>query len=109
MDQVRFVSKCPCPSCDNSQNIYWMHEKCSAAQFIDSEGYITCNDCNMKYDILQTRFKCGNHSTYCSKIIDGDKQLRTIIHLITKKMDIYDDFKFKLLQNINRRWNEKYG
>ena len=108
MEQVRFVSKCP--SCDNNDYISWMHERCSAAQFIDIEGYITCNDCNMKYDILSARFNCGNHSTYfCSPSFNGDKQLITIVHLITKKMDIYDDFKFKLLQNINRRWHEKYG
>ena len=62
---------------------------------------------NQVADLLQSRFKCSNCNSCYKSFPDANNQLKTIINLIIKKMDIDDDdFKDELLYNIAIRYNK---
>jgi hypothetical protein len=56
----------PCPikghKCKQG-NITWVHAKCKSYVKISNEGYIRCSNssCNLKENIVEWRFDCGNH------------------------------------------------
>ena len=102
--RIIFISKCP--SCENpNQFIKWNHS-CSQKSYyyLDTFGDLTCSECHQVANLFQMRFNCSSHSLYYAHY---NNQLKTIINLIIKKMDIDDDdFKAELLYNIAIRFNK---
>ena len=99
----RFKSKCP--FCSNNDWKNWYHTGCSSSkgEDIDIEGYITCNDCNKKMDLLDMNFYCDTHSknmSFTRKI-----QLRSLICLLD---NIDDDFLDILEENLLKRWDKTH-
>ena len=103
--RIIFISKCP--SCENpNQFIKWNHS-CSQKSYyyLDTFGDLTCSECHQVANLLQMRLACSSHSRDYARF-DYNNQLKTIINLIIKKMDIDDDFKAELLYNIAIRFNK---
>ena len=102
----RIIFRSKCPSCENTNEfIRWSHSCSQSSYFyLDTFGDLTCNECHQVANLLQMRFECSTHSLYYA---DYNNQLKTIINLIIKKMDIDDDdFKAELLYNIAIRCNK---
>ncbi len=59
--------KTKCPSCDNTEIIYWTKDQCHL--IINKEGYIKCNNSSCQHNqnptfIMEYKFKCGKHEDY---------------------------------------------
>ena len=59
--------KTKCPSCDNTEIIYWTIDQCHL--IINKEGYIKCNNSSCQHNqnptfIMEYKFKCGKHEDY---------------------------------------------
>ena len=104
--QRKIIFKSKCFFCDNDEFIEWKHIKCGCIQYLDTNGNITCN-CNERYNLLDMKGQCGKCG-YHKLDNNSYNQLKTIINLILKKMNIDDDFKVELLYNITIRWHERY-
>ncbi len=105
----RIIYRSKCPFCENTNEfIKWSHNSCSqnSYYYLDTFGDLTCNECHKVANLLQMRFGCPCDSRY-QACLDDNNQLKTIINLIIKKMDIDDDdFKAELLYNIAIRYNK---
>ena len=104
----RIIFRSKCPSCENTNEfIRWSHKSCQYSYFyLDTFGDLTCSECHKVANLSQMRFECSSHSCYYACLYNNN-QLKTIINLIIKKMDIDDDdFKAELLHNIAIRYNE---
>ena len=98
----KIIYRSKCPSCENTNEfIRWSHPGCqNSYYYLDTFGDLTCSECHQVANLFQMRFACSSHSLYYA---DHNNQLKTIINLIIKKMDIDDDdFKAELLDNIIR-------
>ena len=96
----RIIFRSKCPSCENTNEfIKWSHSGCqNSYYYLDTFGDLTCSECHQAANLLQMGFACYSHSLYYA---DYNNQLKTIINLIIKKMDLDDDdFKAELLHNI---------
>ena len=103
--QIIFRSKCP--SCENTNEfLRWSnHGSQNSYYYLDTFGDLTCSECHQVANLLLMRLGCCGHC--CSQAgFDHNNQLKTIINLIIKKMDIDDDFKAELLYNIAIRYNK---
>ena len=106
--QRKIIFKSKCCFCDNDEFIEWKHNVCGGIQYLDTNGNITCN-CNGMYNLLDVRCKCCKCKCGFHQLDNNSyNQLKTIINLILKKMNIDDDFKVELLYNITIRWHERY-
>ena len=106
----RIIFRSKCPSCENTNEfIKWSHSGCqNSYYYLDTFGNLTCDECHKVANLLQMRFVCSSHSSY-QACLDYNNQLKTIINLIIKKMDLDDDdFKAELLYNIAIRY-KKYN
>lgn len=59
---IRLVTKgCPDPYCKTSKDqlIYWNHT-CGSNAKLDDRANIHCFNCDIKYSILNSQFKCSN-------------------------------------------------
>ena len=103
----RVIFRSKCPSCENTNEfIKWSHAGCqNSYYYLDTFGDLTCSECHTVANLLLMRFGCSCHSHYQAGL-DYNNQLKTIINLIIKKMDIDDDFKAELLYNIAIRYNK---
>ena len=103
----RVIFRSKCPSCENTNEfIKWSHLGCqNSYYYLDTFGDLTCSECHKVANLLLMRFGCSCHSHY-QACLDDNNQLKTIINLIIKKMDIDDDFKAELLYNIAIRYNK---
>ena len=59
--------KTMCPSCDNTEIIYWTIDQCHL--IINKEGYIKCNNSSCQHNqnptfFMEYKFKCGKHEDY---------------------------------------------
>ena len=98
----RIIFRSKCPSCENTNEfIKWSHSGCqNSYYYLDTFGDLTCSECHQVANLLEMRFKCSDHSCCRARPFDNN-QLKTIINLIEKQMDIDDDdFKAELLHNI---------
>lgn len=102
----RFKSKCP--FCTDNDWIEWKHSECpdSYGENIDIEGYITCNYCNKKMDLLTMDFYCKTNQEY--RVFNRKMQIRTLIALICKIDNIDDDFLDTLQDNLINRWDRTH-
>ena len=106
----KIIFRSKCPSCENTNEfIRWSHS-CSqnSYYYLDTFGDLTCSECQRRVgNLLEMQFACSfqYHSSYQARP-DDNNQLKTIINLIIKKMDIDDDFKAELLYNIAIRYNK---
>ena len=107
MSEIIFRSKCP--YCENTNEfINWSHSGCqNSYYYLNKFGDLTCSECHQVANLLQMRLACSSHSRDYARF-DYNNQLKTIINLIIKKMDIDDDFKAELLYNIAIRY-KKYN
>ena len=105
----RIIFRSKCPSCENpNEFIKWSHPSCeNSYYYLDTFGDLTCSECYRVANLFQMRFHCSHvHSSYQAGF-DLNNQLKTIINLIVKKMDIDDDdFKAELLYNIAIRYKK---
>ena len=92
--------KTKCPSCDNSEIIYWTIDQCHL--IINKEGYIKCNNSSCQHNknpkfIMEFKFKCGKHEDYRKPNLNvwcALGMISTIVNLSKTK-------KKKLLNRIN--------
>ena len=107
----KIIYRSKCPFCENTNEfIEWSHPGCqNSFYYLNTFGDVTCSKCYRVANLLEMRFACSghNHSRYQTFLVDNN-QLKTIINLIIKKMDIDDDFKAELLYNIAIRY-KKYN
>ena len=105
----RIIFRSKCPFCENTNEfIKWSHSRCqNSYYYLDTFGVLTCSECYQVTNLLQMRFNCPRYSCYQAAGSDDNNQLKTIINLIVKKMDIDDDdFKAELLYNIAIRYKK---
>ena len=102
----KFKSKCV--FCTDNSIINWSHEGCSSSkgENIDIEGYVTCNDCGKKMDVIAMRFYCSTHKEH--KSFTKNSQIRALITLISKNDGIDDDFLDTLYENLKKRWDDTH-
>ena len=107
LKKIIFRSKCP--SCENTNEfIKWSHSGCeNSYYYLDTFGDLTCSECHQVANLLEMQFACPSQDHYQAGL-DYNNQLKTIINLIIKKMDIDDDFKAELLYNIAIKY-KKYN
>ena len=106
----RIIYRSKCPYCENpNEFIKWSHYSCkNSYYYLDKFGDLTCSECHQVANLLEMRFGCPGHDHYQAGL-DYNNQLKTIINLIIKKMDLDDDdFKAELLYNIAIRY-KKYN
>ena len=71
---------CPVEGCNKSEVTYWSHLNCPFKKKdhdvkINSAGYIKCNACEAKGELIRWRFDCG-----CGK--HGLKEVTNVIKLV---------------------------
>ena len=71
---------CPVENCNNRTVTYWSHRNCPNSDKdhdvkINSIGYLKCNACNIKEELIRWRFGCGwgNH---------GFNEIKNLIRLV---------------------------
>ena len=107
----RIIFRSKCQFCENTNEfIKWSHSQCqnSSYFYLDTFGDLTCSECYKVANLLEMRFACSHCPSDYRARFDYNNQLKTIINLIIKKMDIDDDFKAELLYNIAIRY-KKYN
>ena len=105
----RIIFRCKCPSCENTNEfIRWSHSCSQNSYFyLDTFGDLTCNECHQVANLLLMVFACSNCNSCYKSFPDANNQLKTIINLIIKKLDLDDDdFKAELLYNIAIRYKK---
>ena len=107
----RIIFRSKCPYCENTNEfIRWSHSGCENSDYyLDTFGDLTCSECQRRVgNLLEMRFSCPSQDHYRYQARPDDNiQLKTIINLIVKKMDIDDDdFKAELLYNIAIRYKK---
>ena len=106
----RIIYRSKCPFCENTNEfIKWSHSGCqNSYYYLNKFGDLTCSECHQVANLLEMQFACSSHSRDYPRF-DYNNQLKTIINLIIKKMDLDDDdFKAELLYNIAIRY-KKYN
>jgi len=107
--QRKIIFRSKCPFCDNNDEfIEWKHSGCQDIEYLYTDGDITCGECNKIFNLLDIRFSCPECAKNAFQDYNSYNELKTIINLILKKMDIDDDFKVELLYNITIRWHKRY-
>ena len=107
----KIIFRSKCPYCENTNEfIKWSHKSCqNSYYYLDRFGDLTCNECHQVANLLEMRFACCGCPSCCQACSDDNNQLKTIINLIIKKLDLDDDdFKAELLYNIAIRY-KKYN
>jgi hypothetical protein len=71
---------CPVEGCKNNDVTYWAHRNCPYSSKdhdvkINSAGYLKCNACNKKGELIRWRFDCG-----CGK--HGFKEITNLNRLV---------------------------
>ena len=101
----RFVSKCP--FCDDNSYHYWYHEGCPTdyKEYIDVEGYITC-DCGKKWHLINMGFYCATHNSM--KSLTSKIKLMFLLAGISKTDSIDDDFLDRLGENVCKKWDDTH-
>jgi len=101
MSKINF--RCRCPFCDDNSLINWSHEGCSSSKGmdIDIEGYVTCNDCGKRMDLLDMNFYCKTLNE--KKSFTSISQLRKFF-----VVDIDNDSLDTLIENLFIRWNKTH-
>ena len=111
IESTSFITKCP--FCDNNNWITWHHVGCPILynQTIDIKGNIKC-DCNIKYNILDAEFNCGNEE-HIKK--HGDRyvgftrknEIRKISVMIGKMQNYSTNFEDTLIDNVLVEWEKR--
>ena len=99
-----------CPFCESRDWINWSHTGCSGSNGgtinIDIEGYIACNSCNKKMDLLDICFYCDTYDV--KKRIERKTELRKLVLSLIKVDAIDDDFFDNLYENLLKRWEKTH-
>ena len=79
-DYIWLHIPCPVEGCTNNEVTYWSHRNCPNQDKdhdikINSAGYLKCNACNVKAELIRWRFDCG-----CSK--HGFKEIKNLNRLV---------------------------
>ena len=99
----KFNFRCKCPFCDDNSWINWSHAGCSSSKGmdIDIEGYVTCNDCGKRMNLLDMNFYCKTLNENIS--FTRKSQLRKII-----VDSIDDEFLDTIIENLLIRWDKTH-
>ena len=107
--QRKIIFRSKCPFCDNNDGIIeWKHSGCQGIGYLDTNGDITCENCNTKINLLNTRFDCGMHE-YRFGDCGRFGRMETIRIFVLEKMNYDECFKYELLYNVSNRWIERNG
>lgn len=62
MSEVKLFSQCPVQSPDCFPGcFYWKHSKDNGEMWVSCDGYLRCDKCFTKGNIIDWLFDCGNH------------------------------------------------
>ena len=56
---IRFRSRCPAPSCQNTKTIDWVHANCGSELTLDNEGIVRCDRGDLADYVFRLQFDCG--------------------------------------------------
>ncbi len=98
---------CPVEGCNDSTATYWDHRNCPYDYLdsdikINSAGFLKCNACNKKSELIKWRFDCGS-GKHGFKEISNLNRLIEVLQVMSKATED-QSFIAKLMGSVSKMY-----